>query len=261
LFTLDEVGGGKPMQQVSSSVSSGSKLNSARTKVRRAPQKLHGYFIGFTLLFAIIVLAGFSRTFFIPLAHGTFSKPLVVHVHGAFFFAWTALLVLQAWLAATKRLRTHRKVGSLAGWLVLPMLVLGTIVAARDTIHDFRAGGGNPALSFFYGELADLAMFGLLAGGAMLLRNKPEYHKRWVILGSLGLIGAAVGRIPEISSFFLYIYLGLIASVAVYDLASRRSIHRATIIGATVLLLLGLSEERVGNTDAWLTTAHEVLKV
>jgi len=249
------------MQQIASSLSSDSGLNRVRTKDRRVPRKLHGYFIGFTLAFAAIVLTGFSRTFFIPVAQGTFSKPLVVHVHGAFFFAWTALLVLQAWLAATKRLRLHRRVGSIAGWLVLPMLVLGTIVAARDTVHDYKAGDGDAALSFFYGELADLAMFGLLAGGAMLLRNKPEYHKRWVVLGSLGLIGAAIGRIPEISGFFLYIYLGSIASVAAYDVASRRTIHRATLAGAAVLLLLGLTEERIGNTAAWLTTAHYLLKV
>jgi hypothetical protein len=249
------------MQQTASSLSSGTELRGAPVRARRAPRKLHGYFIGFTLVFAAIVLAGFSRTFFIPVARGTFSRPLVVHVHGAFFFGWTALLVVQAWLAATKRLRAHRKVGAVAGWLVLPMLVLGTIVAARDTVHDFAAGDGDAALSFFYGELADLAMFGLLAGGAMLLRNKPDYHKRWVILGSLGLIGAAVGRIPEISGLFLYIYLGMIGSVAAYDIASRSNIHRATVIGAAVLLLLGLSEERIGNTTVWLTAAHHLLGV
>ena len=141
------------------------------------------------------------------------------------------------------------------------MLVLGTWVAARDTVHDFSSGDGDAALSFFYGELADLAMFGILAGGAMLLRDKPEYHKRWVILGSLGLIGAAIGRIPEISAFFLYIFLGLIASVAAYDIASRGKVHRATMIGAAVLLSLGLSEERIGNTSLWLRTAHSVLQV
>lgn len=248
------------MQQIAS-VSAEGVSAARRQGIRRTPRKLHGYFIAFTLIFAAIVLVGFSRTFFIPVARGTFSKPLVVHVHGALFFAWTVLLMSQAMLAATKRLKAHRKVGSVAGWLVLPMLMLGSIVAARDTVHDFKAGDGDAALSFFYGELADLAMFGVLAGGAMLLRNKPEYHKRWVILGSLGLIGAAIGRIPEISAFFLYVFLGLIASVAAYDIASRRNVHRATVIGAAVLLGLGLSEEWIGSTAIWLRTAHLVLQV
>lgn len=247
------------MQQVSDAIAAEPQLSSIGRHPRRAPRKLHGFFIGFAVLFAVIVLTGFSRTFFLPMARGTLSKPLIVHLHGAFFFAWTGLLIAQAILAATKRLRLHRKVGSIAGWLVLPMLVLGTIVATRDTVHDFKAGGGEAALSFYYGELADLAMFGLLAGGAMLLRHKPDYHKRWVILGSLGLVGAAIGRIPEISGFFLYIFLGLIASVAGYDIASRRAVHQATLIGAAILLLLGLTEGKIGNTAAWLTTAHRLL--
>jgi len=228
---------------------------------RRPPRKLHIYFVSFALLFAAIILTGFSRTFFIPLARGTLAKSPIVHVHGALFLAWTALLVSQTVLAATGRLRLHRRIGSLAGWLVLPMLALGTIVAALDTIHDFNAGDGEAALVFFYGELADLAMFGLLAGGAMVMRNRPDFHKRWVLLGSLGLIGAAIGRIPEISAYFLIIFLGLIASVGVYDLASRKAIHRATLIGTGLLLLLGLTEERVGASAIWLGFAHRLLGI
>jgi hypothetical protein len=240
---------------------SGHPLSEARAQAMRVPAKLHGYFVAFSLVFAAIVLAGFSRTFFIPVARGTFSRPPVVYIHGVLFLAWTVLLVSQSFLAATGRLRAHRKVGAIAGWLVLPMLALGAIVAARDTANDARAGQGDAALSFFYGELADLAMFGLLAGPAMLLRHKPDFHKRWVLLGSLGLVGAAVGRIPELSDSFLHIFLGLIASMALYDLYSRRAIHVATATGAVVLLGLGLSEDYIGNTQVWLGVAHRMLGV
>lgn len=238
-----------------------SSLTPAPQRKRRVPKKLHFYFVAFTIVFALLVLAGFSRTFFLPMAKGTLEKPLVVHVHGALFFGWTALLVLQAFLAATKRLRLHRKIGSFAGWLIIPMLLMGTVVAARDTVHDYYAGDGDAALSFFYGELVDLAMFGVLAGAAMLLRDKPEFHKRWVIMGSLGLLGAAIGRIHEISAFGLYIFVGLIASVAAFDIASRRAIHVATLIGAAVLLMLNLTEEPIGNTQAWISTSHRMLGV
>lgn len=236
-------------------------LEASRARRRLPPRKLHAYFVTFTVVFALLVMAGFSRTFFIPVAQGTFVRPLIVHIHGALFFGWTALLFLQAVLAATKRLRLHRRIGSLAGWLIIPMLVMGTIVAARDTVHDFRAGEGDAALSFFYGELVDLAMFGLLAGAAMLMRNKPDFHKRWVVMGSLGLLGAAIGRIPEIRDFGLHIFVGLIVSVCLYDVASRRSVHVATLVGAATLLLLNLTEEPIGNTRVWITTAHHLLGV
>ena len=139
------------------------------------------------------------------------------------------------------------------------MLVMGTVVAAADTAHDYRSGQGDAALTFFYGELADLAMFGLLAGSAMLLRNKPEYHKRWVIMGSLGLLGAAMGRIPEIRGYVDLGLLAMMASVAVYDLASRRALHRATLIGAAVLLVLNRTEEPIGSTHMWISAAHRLL--
>lgn len=230
-------------------------------RTRRTPKKLHAFFVTFASVFALIVFTGFSRTFFIPVVEGTFSRPWVVHVHGALFFTWTGLLLLQAVLAATRRLKLHRRIGAIAAWLIVPMLVLGSVVAVRDTINDFHAGEGNGALSFFYGELADLAMFGLLAGAAMLLRNKPEYHKRLVILGSLGLLGAAFGRITEIAPAYPYVFFGLIVSVALYDLRSRRSVHPATLIGGAVLLLLNFTENLIGDSELWLGTAHQLLDV
>jgi hypothetical protein len=222
---------------------------------------LHAYFIVFTALFALFVLAGFGRSFFIPVAQGTFSRPPIVHVHGAIFFGWTGLLLAQALLASTGRLRLHRKLGSVAAWLVIPMLMLGAIVSARDAINDFDAGEGEERLSFFYGELADLAMFGVLSGAGLVLRNKPDFHKRWVIMGSLGLLGAALGRIEEIDGWGFYIFLGMIGSVALYDLASRRAVHVATVIGAAVLLVLNMTQEAIGNSQVWLGTAHWLLRV
>lgn len=239
----------------------GIAISPSPIRKRRAPRKIHSFFVAFAAIFVLLVLAGFSRTFFIPMAHGTFSRPLILFVHLAAFFAWTALFFAQALLAATGRLRVHRKLGSVGGWLIIPMLILGTVVSALDTVHDFHAGDGDAALSFFYGELADLVMFGLLAGAAMLLRSKPEFHKRWMLLSSLALLGAAVGRIPELRDFFLFIYLGLIASVAAYDVASRRAVHLATATGAAVLLGLNLTQEALGNTAEWIGFSHWLLGV
>lgn len=232
-----------------------------RRRPHAAPRKLHAYFVAFTAIFGLLVIVGFSRSFFAPVLRGAFSRPLAVHVHGALFFGWTLLLALQAGLAAARRLRLHRAIGSAGAWLIAPMLVMGAVVAVADSAHDYRAGQGDAALTFFYGELADLAMFGLLAGGAMLLRGRPEWHKRWVIMGSLGLLGAAMGRIPELDGLVDLILLALVGSVAAYDLASRRMLHWATLIGAAVLLALNRTEEPIGSTQAWLALAHSLLRL
>ena len=75
------------MQQMSGAIAAEPELSALGRRSRRTPRKLHGYFIGFAVIFAAIVLTGFSRTFFLPMARGTLSKPLIVHLHGAFFFA------------------------------------------------------------------------------------------------------------------------------------------------------------------------------
>jgi hypothetical protein len=227
---------------------------------RFRPRKLHGFFVGFMLVFVAIVLAGFSRRFFVAVADGSFDHPLRVHIHAAFFFTWTVLLVAQVFLAASGRLRWHRAIGRWAGWLILPMLVTGTLVAARDTQHDFSTDG-QAALSFFYGELADLAMFGLLAGSALWSRDRPDWHKRFMTLSCLALMGAAAGRIPEIDGYVLALLLAMILSVFAYDLASRREFHPATLIGSLVLLAMTMTQTAIGDTAAWLSFSHQLLKV
>jgi hypothetical protein len=227
---------------------------------RFRPRKLHGYFVGFVLAFVAIVLAGFSRRFFLAIANGTFHHPMRVHIHAAFFFGWTILLVTQVILAATGRLRLHRTIGKWGGWLVIPMLVTGSLVAARDTQHDALTEGQS-AISFFYGELADLAAFGLLAGTAFWFRDRPEWHKRLVLFSALALMGAAFGRIPEVASYGTSALLVMTLSVFGYDLAARRDFHLATLVGAVLLLTMTFTQTAIGDTEFWLSFAHRVLGV
>ena len=51
----------------------------------RAPQ-CPKFFLHMAYAFLAIALIGFSTTFFIPLAQGSFSAPPVIHIHGALLF-------------------------------------------------------------------------------------------------------------------------------------------------------------------------------
>ena len=52
-----------------------------------------------------------------------------------------------------------------------------------------------------------------------------------VLLGSLGLLGAAAGRIPELGG--VYVLEPFIASMLAYDLASQRRFHLCAVQGET----------------------------
>ena len=82
------------------------------------------------------VIVGFSRSFFLRPLFPEWPSPseTVFYVHGAFFTAWIALLVVQASLVATGRTARHRTIGPFGAVLAAAMVVLGTfgaLIAAR----------------------------------------------------------------------------------------------------------------------------------
>jgi hypothetical protein len=48
------------MQQASSAIAAEPEGSALSGRTRRVPRKLHGYFVGFAVIFAAIVLTGFS---------------------------------------------------------------------------------------------------------------------------------------------------------------------------------------------------------
>ena len=74
------------------------------------------------------VATGFSTTYFIPVARGTFAGPPVAHLHGLLFMTWIALLLVQPTLVRHGHSRLHRKLGLIA----LPLAVAVCTSAPRS---------------------------------------------------------------------------------------------------------------------------------
>ena len=69
------------------------------------------FYLHMALACAATAFLGFAPTYFVPLAHRTFSASPVIHFHGLLFFAWSLYFVMQAWLAASGRVVNHRSFG------------------------------------------------------------------------------------------------------------------------------------------------------
>ena len=79
----------------------------------------HRIYILAAILFPLIVLIGFARTYYLrsffdvtPLAS------LLVHMHGAVMTAWVGLFIAQVWFISSKRIKTHQNLGIMffQGW-------------------------------------------------------------------------------------------------------------------------------------------------
>ncbi|HEY4944359.1 MAG TPA: hypothetical protein VII56_23225 [Rhizomicrobium sp.] len=230
----------------------------------RAGNPERRFYMAMILAMIATVLLGFARSFFLrPLFPGVPSPPeTFFYVHGVLFVAWMALLLTQGSLISLRNTALHMRLGVVAYVLVPAMIafgVVGSVIAAR------RPGGfvGVPVapLQFLTVVLGDMAMFALFAGLALVWRRTPQTHKRFILLACIVLMDPSIGRwpvafiadIPD-ASFWLKILLFLVP-LAIWDVATLKRLHPATLIGGTILIAEGLLRGPLGATPQWLAFA------
>jgi uncharacterized membrane protein YozB (DUF420 family) len=213
-----------------------------------------------------VVLAGFSRSFFLRPIFGTtpeWAAPEpIFYLHGTVFAAWFAFLAVQTWLIRDRELRLHRRLGYVGAGLGAGVVILGTYAALRaaNRATGFM-GVPLPAGQFLAVPLIEIALFAIFLGLAVLNRNKPASHKRLILLASVDLVGAAIARIPlMMPSLPIWldsvVYAAFVAAIASWDLSARRRLRPETIWGGAALIGLNFAALPIGATEAWQAAAH-----
>lgn len=212
----------------------------AHVAVNKGRERL--FYTGMAAAFVLIVFAGFSRTFYLrPAFHPEPLMPLL-YVHGFIFTLWIALLLTQTALIVTKRTRTHMRLG-IAGMLLAGlMVVIGTVTAIVRAKGPSPIPGVNP-LSFLTIPLGDMLIFPILVGAAFYFRRRVDTHKRLMLLATIGILPAAVARLPFafIQHYGPVAFFGLsdlfIVPCLLYDILTRGKPHRATVLGGALIVL------------------------
>lgn len=229
------------------------------------------FHLAFILILLGAVFLGFSRTFFLRPwfrewadVHGA-PEPFF-YFHGAVFAGWFVLLLAQSSLVAAGRVDLHRRLGQLGAGLAVVMVVLGVtggLIAARRPTGFIDVA--LPPLQFLVVPFVSMAQFAVLVALALVKRRSVQSHKRYMLLASVSLIGAAVTRwpfsimagespVPGFSTSDLVGDLFLLPMVA-WDFASRGRLHPVTLWGGLALIALQPLSFVVSQTDAWLAFA------
>jgi hypothetical protein len=220
------------------------------------------FFNALAVLMTATVVAGFWPSYFSPLLRGAAQRPWVIHLHGAIFAGWMALLLLQIALASTGRIRLHRKAGKVGFFYGFLVLAMGLVVSFAAPILRLRSGEWNmdQAARFLVVPLGDMVLFGGFLIPAILYRNRPEIHKRLIVLATVALLFAAVARLPVPAStpakLFVW-FLPLLVAIG-HDGFTRRRVHPVYIIGF-VTLALGLARFALQQYEPWLKIARGLL--
>ncbi len=198
------------------------------------------FLIVMSMLVTSIVIAGFYRTWFLRFAFEKSSLPFVVLLHGIAFTAWIALFVTQIVLIRTSNVALHRRLGWLGAVLAAAMVPLAFSASVLAVRRDLALQGGTGPFELLAVVLGDLAVFATLITLGVLNRSRPDAHKRYMLLGTLALLPAALARfaIPVAgSAFWYYGVVDLLALCCiVFDFAARRTVHRAFVYGAVLIV-------------------------
>jgi hypothetical protein len=221
------------------------------------------FFSAMALLILATVFLGFARSYYLA---GTFRAPLpslIVHIHGAAFSGWILLFIIQICLVSAGRVDIHRRLGIAGFTLACLMVVLGVWTATASLARHSAEEVGRvydstkpifDAKFAYIVPITDILIFATIIFFAFRNRSNPPAHKRLVLIATIALIEAAIGRWPfgfvHNGVSFLIQFAFLLPLVA-YDLWSTGKIHRATLWASVFLLFVQVIKIPIGFTNVW----------
>jgi hypothetical protein len=177
-------------------------------------------------------------------------------LHGAVFTAWFLLQLIQSLLVAGKKLALHKLLGETA-MVLAPLIVIVSVLvvfyATRHVFHDET----RPTVQSAAFPLALVTWFSGFVIAGLLLRKKPQAHKRLMLLASIAIIAPAVGRIealpyPDWLPDWWNWAIAFALPLAVWDIATLRRLHPATLIGVPAFVLMFPVQYIVRSTPWWM---------
>lgn len=204
-----------------------------------------------TGLLLVLTLVAFGDNLVTDVHQPSNSNPVMV-VHGLFLLAWMALLLAQSLLVFQRRTTLHRKLG-IAGFAVGIGVVLSTVVLFWAVFRGFAAM--SPQV---IANRVMLPSYALCLFAAWRMRQRPDWHKRFIYVGTLLLLEPVLARtfdplvvplLPPMApatdeavftGYMLATWNGFFLALLAYDRATLRRLHPVSLGGLAWLWLVNL---------------------
>src|SRR6185369_8181062 len=202
----------------------------------RNPRRGGRFYAWVALSAALIIFAGFARTFYLRSISGAPPLSLLLIVHGIVMTAWFVVFGAQVWLVSAGRTGLHRRLG-VAGLVVAVLVVCVGVAAAIDAgRRGASPAPGVPPLMFMAIPLFDMPVFALLVAVALWQRRRPDILLRAGLAGGVRLHRRRHRQKPRAASRFR---LGRRADCR--DAAAAPARRRHAILDAVCALAGGLT--------------------
>jgi hypothetical protein len=198
------------------------------------------FYLFMSLLIAGVVIYGFSQRIDQQLLHPRHPKPLLLSIHADIFSAWVVFYILQSAMVRTGNVRIHRRLGWFGVALGIAIFVIGTITAVAMRRFDLRYPDLARTAPLLRTALLDLTSFTIPFALAIYWRNKPEFHRRLLLIASCALTAAAFVRFPSLFHPWPWFYVGvdlLILLGILRDLIVNRRVHPVYLYALPTFML------------------------
>ena len=218
--------------------------------VAGAPALKRQFYIGVSLLMALIAVTGFWATYFGPLVQGSIDQPLLIHVHAAVFTGWLVLFLVQSALAATGHVLWHLQLGRIGIWYGVLLVLVGLYTGVSRSADLVAAGA--PGTGLLWAATADMAFFAVFFAAAVAYRRKHRIHKRLMIVAATALLIAAVARMPFLppGNLRLLVWTSPILAAIAHDVYRERRVHPVYLLGLAGVMIRRNSTF-LNQTESW----------
>jgi hypothetical protein len=192
---------------------------------------------------AAVIIAGFSRTYYLRFLSDLPPMTVLVHLHGLVFTAWLALFITQTRLIAAHRVALHMKLGIAGVFLAAVITAVGVwTVVVGAAIPKIRATGLTNAQHTLVG-LTSIGLFAAFIALGVATRRRGPVHKRYMVLAMIAILSPATARLMSGLGLFQYVNVfvpGMAAAFAVacmaHDWRRYRVVHPVYVVGGAVIV-------------------------
>jgi hypothetical protein len=227
------------------------------------------FYVQMAYLYLAVAVIGFLPTYWIPILRGTIAVPPIAHLHAVVFYGWLILLIVQTRLAATRQLARHRALGVLGVSLATAMVFVGIATGVASMRAAAAAGFAAEGRAFSVVPLTGIALFAAMIAIAIINVRHAELHKRLILIATVGMLNAAVGRLFILAlapggldpaapppPVMVTVLPGLVTDLLLvpgmlHDRKTHGRVHRTYWIGGAVLVASQVLRAPIAATGTW----------
>jgi hypothetical protein len=235
----------------------------------------------FYLIASLVMIAGVTVGFHMFYLRGlndagqpvTQQIASLVYIHGGLMTCWMALFLFQCGLVVKGNRRLHMRLGRAAVVLYVVIVPIGAITALLQ-IHYADPGSFPPfgPCRFLILPLAEIANFTIFVGAGFLFRRTPALHRALMLMGTLSVAQAGIGRIGAIRNAFYEVshaaffptFWGstVVAALVLWlvKLALTRRLDRHFATALSLFVTSGLLSSYVSTTGWWVQLANRITR-